>query len=73
MTDHMAANGTLVDMKFMKTSGSLRVVIEIPKEMANAAHTRLGGYPDPAVSRHVALAILDLTQTADSIPNCPTG
>jgi len=52
-------NGVLAGYKIMKTSGALQVTVEIPKEMALEAMNRLGGY-DPAESKHVAIAVLEV-------------
>lgn len=54
----MACRGILVSLKCLKTTGALRIEIEVPKELANEAHKALGGFPDPAKSRHVGMAII---------------
>lgn len=59
MTDHMTTTGVLVGIKHSKTSGSLKIEIEVAKEMADEALRRLGGFPKPDVSRWVAVAVLE--------------
>lgn len=56
--DYMITSGVLVSMKHMKTTGNLRVEIEIEKERANQAFVALGQFPDPATARHVAITVL---------------
>lgn len=56
MTEPAAFQGVLVDVDFMKTTGALRFVIEVAKENATAALDIVGGLPDPATSRWVAVA-----------------
>lgn len=59
MSEHKAFTGVLVDIDFLKTSGKARFVIEVEKEMANEAFRRIGGYPDPAESRWIGVAVMD--------------
>lgn len=55
-----ACTGTLSDLKYLKQSGRLRVVIDVEPEMANVVFNRLGGYPLPGESRWIGLATLEL-------------
>ena len=64
--DNMTVTGTLEKFSHQKVSGDLLVTIRIPKEMANAAHERLGGYPRPEESRHVVIAVLNLSAVGGS-------
>ena len=55
--EHRVINGVFAGYKFMRTTGNLHVIVEVPKEMALEAVNRLGTY-DPAESKHVAVAVL---------------
>lgn len=70
MTNSMAFTGTLTAVKHLKTSGDLQFVITVPKQMANEALRRAGGFPDPAQSRWMAVAVLD-TQADASATSLP--
>lgn len=60
MSELMATRGVLTSMKQSKTSGDLVIQITVPYEMANQAHTALGGCIDPSKSRHVGLAVINM-------------
>lgn len=46
-------------VKHMKTTGAIRIEIEVVKEMADEALKRIGGFPDPASPRMVALSVMN--------------
>lgn len=71
MTELMTTTGNLVDMKYQKTTGCLRVIIDVEPEMANEAHVRLGGYPKPHESRHVAIAVMQPMDEAQTVEKNP--
>lgn len=58
LDEPMACRGVLVNMRPMKTSGKLRIEIEVEQEMANDAFEKLGKFVNPAKSRWVALAVI---------------
>lgn len=59
MNEHLAFTGTLTSVRHLKTSGDLQFTITVDKSMANEALRRAGGFPDPATSRWMAVAVLD--------------
>jgi hypothetical protein len=52
-------SGVLVGMKPRKMTGDLVIEIEVAKEMAHLAYEKLGGFPRPEESRHIAMTIFD--------------
>lgn len=58
MSNNMAFTGVLSAVKHLKTSGDLQFIISVPKQMADEALRRAGGFPDPAKSRWMAIAVL---------------
>ena len=56
--EKMAAQGVIVGWQPLRRTGSLRVIVEFPKEFANEAWRKLGGNVDPAMSRHVVVAVI---------------
>lgn len=53
-----AIRGTFADFRLIKGRKVAQLVVEIPIEEADAALATLGGLPQPAAERWVALAIL---------------
>jgi len=63
MTDLAAIDAEFVDFKLIKGRKVVIICLEIPLEKADRALAVLGGIPNPAESRYVAVARLD-TQPA---------
>lgn len=59
MTDALAIMGFYSDFKFVKTRKACQIVIEIPSDQSAHALKVLGGMPDPAAERPVAIAMLN--------------
>lgn len=59
MSDRSATLGTFADFKIIRGRKCAQLVIEIPLEQADAALTALGGLPNPAMERWVAVARMD--------------
>lgn len=60
MTDQaMVVSGTLDRISHLKVSGDLLITVRVPKEMANEAFRRIGGFPSPETSRWVAVAVMN--------------
>src|SRR4051794_33494293 len=57
MSDVPAAiQGTFADFKLVKTRRTVQIVIEVPIEQADQALAALGGLPQPAEEKWVAVA-----------------
>lgn len=63
MTDRAAFTAEFADFKLIKGRKVVVICLEIPLEQADKALAVLGGIPNPAESRHVAVARLE-TQPA---------
>jgi hypothetical protein len=62
MSDQPAAiRGTFADFRLIKGRKVAQLVVELPIEEADAALATLGGLPQPAAERWVALAALNVT------------
>jgi hypothetical protein len=62
MSDKAAAiRGTFSDFRLIKGRKCAQVIVEIPIEEADAALSVLGGIPQPASERWIALAPLNVT------------
>jgi hypothetical protein len=61
MSDPAAIRGTFADFRLIKGRKVAQMVVEIPIEEADAALATLGGLPQPAAERWVALAALNVT------------
>jgi hypothetical protein len=60
MSDIPAAiQGTFADFKLVKTRRTVQIVIEVPIEQADQALAALGGLPQPAEEKWVAIARLE--------------
>lgn len=59
MTENMAFTGTLTAVKHLKTTGDLQFIITVPTHMADEALRRAGGFPNPAKSRWMAIAVME--------------
>lgn len=57
-----AIAGFFADFKIVRTRGVCQIVIELPLEQADAALTALGGVPQPASERPVAIARIVLPE-----------
>ena len=55
-----AFQATYSDFKLVRSRKCVQIVLEVPLEKANIALTALGGMPDPAAEKWVAVARLDL-------------
>lgn len=58
MTDKAAFRATYSDWRLVKTRKVVQIVLEVSIESADAAYQVLGGMPDPAAERWVAVARL---------------
>jgi hypothetical protein len=56
-----AIRGTFADFRLIKSRKVAQLVVELPIEEADAALVTLGGLPQPAAERWVALAALNVT------------
>jgi hypothetical protein len=61
MSDPAAIRGCFADFRLIKSRKVAQLVIELPIEEADAALATLGGLPQPAAERWVALAALNVT------------
>jgi hypothetical protein len=55
--------GTFAHANAIKTRSTFQLIIEIPIEGADAALTRLGGWPQPGKEKAVAIALLNPNRT----------
>jgi hypothetical protein len=61
MSGPAAIRGTFADFRLIKSRKVAQLVVELPIEEADAALATLGGLPQPAAERWVALAALNVT------------
>lgn len=61
MSAPAAIKGTFADFRLIKGRKVAQLVIELPIEEADAALATLGGLPQPAAERWVAIAALNVT------------
>jgi hypothetical protein len=61
--------GTFAHANAIKTRSTFQLIIEIPIEGADAALTRLGGWPQPGKEKAVAIALLNPNRTLADGPN----
>lgn len=59
MSELAAISGTFADFKIVRGRKCAQLVIEVPLEQADAALNALGGLPNPAMERWVAVARLN--------------
>ena len=59
MSEPAAFKAEYADWKLIKSRRVVQIVLEIPLEEANAAHTILGGMPNPAESLWLGVARID--------------
>ena len=64
MTD-AAFTATFANVKNVPSRKCVQFVFEVPVEQAKAANDILGGFPDPSVSVHVAIARLVVKPAAE--------
>lgn len=55
----MAFKGVLTAIRPLKTNGDVQFIVTVPKQDANKALQLAGGFVDPAISRWVAVAVLN--------------
>jgi len=56
MSKPLAIRGTYADWRLVKTRGVVQIVVEVPLSDSNMALDVLGGMPNPAAERWVAIA-----------------
>jgi hypothetical protein len=72
MTDLAAIDAEFVDFKLIKGRKVVVICLEIPLEKADRALAVLGGIPNPAESRYVAVARLETQPAKVEKPKGPT-
>lgn len=63
-----ATSGTFSDFKMVRGRKVAQIIIEVPIEAADAALRSLGGLPNPAEERWVALALMSLVPVPQAVP-----
>jgi hypothetical protein len=61
--------GTFAHANAIKTRSTFQLIIEIPIEGADAALSRLGGWPQPGKEKAVAVALLNTNRTLAAGPD----
>lgn len=70
MSESLAViTGTFAHANAIKTRSTFQLIIEIPIEGADAALSRLGGWPQPGKEKPVAIALLNPNRTLADGPH----
>ena len=66
MTKPAAFKGTYADWKLVKTRGVVQIIVEVPLAESDDAYEILGGMPNPAQERWVAIAAINSAEPAQN-------